>query len=73
MVETPAYKTDLATKNLSRPSPVYGMLKSYIGIKFDPALSNSANTSVLRLPNSEKFYALYEGGLPYEMTEKELT
>lgn len=71
-VETPAYKRDLTARNFSRPSPVYGMLKSYIGIKFDEALTNSANTSVLRLPNSDRFYALYEGGLPYEMSEKEL-
>ena len=71
-VETPAYKRDIATKKLSRPSPLYGLLKSYIGIKFDPALINSANTSVLRQPNSDKFYTLYEGGLPYEMSEKEL-
>jgi carotenoid cleavage dioxygenase-like enzyme len=69
-VETPAYKRDIAARNLSRPSPIYGLLKSYVGIKFDPALINSANTSVLRIPDSEKFYALYEGGLPYEMTEK---
>jgi carotenoid cleavage dioxygenase-like enzyme len=70
MVETPAYKRDLQARNFDRPSPVYGQLKSYIGIKYDPALNNSANTSVLRLPNSDKFYTLYEGGMPYEMSEK---
>jgi carotenoid cleavage dioxygenase-like enzyme len=69
-VETPAYKRDLEARNFDRPSPVYGVLKSYIGINFDPTLINSANTSVLRQPNSDKFYTLYEGGLPYEISEK---
>jgi hypothetical protein len=67
MVETPAYKRDINQKNINRPNPIYGMLKGLVGIKFDPVLNNSASTSVLRLPNSDKFYALYEGGLPYEM------
>jgi len=43
------------------------MLKNFVGIKHDPALDNSANTSVLRHPNSDNFFALYEGGLPYQM------
>lgn len=30
-------------------------------------LSNSANTSILRQANSETFYTLYEGGLPFAM------
>jgi hypothetical protein len=35
------------------------MLQGFVGIKHDPALDNSASTSVLRLPNSDKFFALY--------------
>ena len=35
MVETPAYKRDIKVKNFNRPSPVYGMIKSWVGIKFD--------------------------------------
>lgn len=30
-------------------------------------ISNSANTSILRKPNSDTFYTLYEGGLPFAM------
>ncbi len=66
MVETPAYKRDLAQKNFNRQNPIIGMMKNLVGLNGSiDDIHNSASTSVLRLPNSDKFYALYEGGLPF--------
>ncbi len=66
MVETPAYKKDLERKNFNRQNPIIGMMKNLVGLSGSiDDINNSASTSVLRLPNSDKFYALYEGGLPF--------
>jgi hypothetical protein len=66
MVETPAYKRDIAEKNFNRQNIVVGAIKNLVGMNGkNDEISNSASTSILRIPNSDKFYALYEGGHPF--------
>jgi all-trans-8'-apo-beta-carotenal 15,15'-oxygenase len=71
MVQTPAYKRDLKQKNFWRQNVIWSIVKKKIGLGEEyNSVNNSASTSILRVPNSEKYYALYEGGLAYRMEEK---
>lgn len=53
MLETPAYKRDITEKNFNRQNPIIGFVKNLVGMNGNNEdMHNSANTSILRIPNS---------------------